>query len=99
MKKSFVKKIILVMLALLLLSIAISASPILTYFQSLGAELETTPEAPDSTASLTTTAVTTTESLTDREPSQTALLFAVVFSAGTIVVAVIVFIKKHDPNA
>ncbi len=120
------KKIFVLLLILFLLAIAVSVSPILPYFQSLGAAPDPEPTgnadtggaASDSTGTDSAAADRTdTDSSTDTDtgetagtgesapeddgektPSRKAILFAVILSGVTIVVALVVLIRKSDPD-
>ena len=114
------KKIFVLLLILFLLAIAVSVSPILPYFQSLGAAPDPEPAgtadtggaASDSTDTDSAAADRTdTDSSTDTDtgetapeddgektPSRKAILFAVILSGVTIVVALVVLIRKSDPD-
>lgn len=100
------KKIFILLLILFVLAVVISASPILTYFQSLGAEEpagstdaagenDTTADRSDETTSAT---ADTSDGAEKKEPNRTAILFAVILSGLTILAALICYLKKSDPN-
>ena len=87
------KKLIILLIILMVISIAIGVSPIVDYFHANGAEEVTT-----STGALTSdTAPVTTEEVV-RQPSQTAVLSAVVLATGTILIALVLFIKQRNPD-
>jgi len=88
------KKLVILLIILMVISIAIGVSPIVDYFYVNGAEEEIT-----STGVVTSdTAPITTEEVV-RQPSQTAVLSAVVLATGTILIALVLFIKQRDPES
>ena len=88
------KKLIILLIVLMVISIAIGVSPIVDYFYANGAE-----EVTSSTGVVTSdTAPITTEEVV-RQPNQTAVLSAVVLATGTILIALVLFIKQRDPNS
>lgn len=87
------KKLIILLIVLMVISVAIGVSPIVDYFYANGAEEDTT-----STEVVTSeTAPITTEDL-PREPNETAVLSAVILATGTILIALVLFIKQRDPE-
>lgn len=87
------KKLIILLIVLMAISIAIGMSPIVDYFNAYGAEEEvitTSVESSDTTPETTEDTV--------REPSETAVLSAVVLATGTILIALVLFIKQRDPE-
>lgn len=104
------KKIFILLLILFVLAVAISASPILTYFQSLGAEepAGTTEAAGENgsaagtsdekTAETSDETADTSDAEEKKEPNRTAILFAVILSGLTILAALICYLRKSDPN-
>lgn len=87
------KKLIILLMILMVLSIAIGVSPIVEYFHANAAE-ETLSSADVVTSE--TAPITTEEA--PREPNQTAVLSAVVLATGTILIALVLFIKQRDPE-
>ena len=88
------KKLIILLIVLMVISIAIGVSPIVDYFYANGAEEDTTSVSDAQTSD--TAPVTTDEVL--RQPNQTAVLSAVVLATGTILIALVLFIKQRDPE-
>ena len=88
------KKLIILLLILLVISIAIGVSPIVDYFYANGAEEEGT----SSSVFISDTSPVTVEDIV-REPNQTAVLSAVVLATGTILIALVLFIKQRNPEA
>lgn len=95
------KKLIILLFVLMILAIAIGTSPIVDYFYANGAE----PSTESSSASLSSTAPdssvpdSTAEEDAPREPHPTAIASAVVLSSGTILIALVIFIKRRDPDS
>ena len=88
------KKLVILLIVLMAISIATGVSPIVDYFYANGAEEEI---ASTGVVTSDTTPVTTEEVL--RQPSQTAVLSAVVLSTGTILIALVLFIRQRDPES
>lgn len=88
------KKLVILLIILMAISIAIGVSPIVDYFQANGAEEETTTSLTETSD----TAPVTTEETAPREPNQTAVLSAVVLATGTILISLTLFIKQRDPE-
>lgn len=86
------KKLVILLIVLMVISIAIGVSPIVDYFYANGAEEITSGEVVTSE-----TAPITTEDV-PREPNETAVLSAVVLATGTILIALVLFIKQRDPE-
>ena len=86
------KKLIILLIVLMVISIAIGVSPIVDYFYANGAEEITSTDVVTSE-----TAPITTEDV-PREPNETAVLSAVVLATGTILIALVLFIKQRDPE-
>jgi len=88
------KKLVILLIILMVISIAIGVSPIVDYFYVNGAEEEIT-----STGVVTSdTAPVTTEEVV-RQPNQTAVLSAVILATGTILIALVLFIKQRNPES
>ena len=83
-------------LVLMVLSIAIGTSPIVDYFYSHGAE-ETTALVSIAATSDTAPDSSDGEAM-PRTINQTAIMSAVVLSTGTILIALVLFIKRHNPD-
>ena len=100
------KKLVIMLFVLLVLSIAIGASPIVDYFYTYGAEAPAVSESvatggDSSTVPSSSSAPETSGSAVqngERHPNETAILSAVILSSGTIVIALAVFIKQHNPD-
>ena len=86
------KKLVILLIVLMIISIAIGVSPIVDYFYANGAEAET------SSVVLTSDTVPVTTEEVVREPNQTAVLSAVVLATGTILIALVLFFKHRDPE-
>ena len=86
------KKLVILLIVLMVISIAIGVSPIVDYFYANGAEEITSTDVVTSE-----TAPITTEDV-PREPNETAVLSAVVLATGTILIALVLFIKQRDPE-
>lgn len=86
------KKLVILLIVLMVISIAIGVSPIVDYFYANGAEEITSTDVVTSE-----TAPITTEDA-PREPNETAVLSAVVLATGTILIALVLFIKQRDPE-
>lgn len=76
------RKLIIVLIILLFLSIAIGTSPIVDYFYSLGAEAQSSVSVSD-----------TATPVDEIHPK--TVIFAVILSSLTVVVAFIVYLKKR----
>ena len=86
------KKLVILLIVLMVISIAIGVSPIVDYFYANGAEeITSTDVVASETAPITTEDV-------PREPNETAVLSAVVLATGTILIALVLFIKQRDPE-
>lgn len=86
------KKLVILLIVLMVISIAIGVSPVVDYFYANGAEEITSSDVVTSE----TTPVTTEDA--PREPNETAVLSAVVLATGTILIALVLFIKQRDPE-
>ena len=83
-------------LVLMVISIAIGVSPIVDYFYAHGAE-EVTSSAVESTTS-DTAPITSEGEEAPRVINQTAVMSAVVLSTGTILIALMLFYKRRNPD-